>query len=339
MGIAPHRQSADYRSNFEVTDLDGRVLTEDEFPSVRVLRGETLRQFEARVSRLDNNREWIVSYNGAPVRDANGKVIMGVLTLQDVTISKQTQDALIRSEKLAATGRLAASIAHEINNPLESIVNVVYLLERHVEGETAKEYLKVINKQVETLSRIATQTMKFHRENGNPVNYNLADLSNELVEFYRPKAIKHRVNLSARLETEGAVFGFIGEIRQVISNLLINAIQATPREGRVTVHLYEGYEWSTGRPGYRISIADTGHGISRKHRARIFEPFFTTKGESGTGLGLWVSTGIINRAGGSLRVWSTERPGRSGTCFSIFLPADLPPSVQNAHSEQVRARA
>ena len=129
---------------------------------------------------------------------------------------------------------------------------------------------------------------------------------------------------TSAFETEGAIVAFRGEIVQVVTNLLLNALDATPPRGQVILHLYPAPHWLCEvhkSPGYCISIADSGSGIAPQDRARIYQPFFTTKGERGTGLGLWVSAGIINRIGGSIRVWSSCRPGRSGTCFSVFLPA------------------
>jgi two-component system CheB/CheR fusion protein len=131
--------------------------------------------------------------------------------------------------------------------------------------------------------------------------------------------------MKQRVESEGIVVGFRSEMVQVITNLLLIALDATPAEGKISIHLYAAPRWlseSHARTGYCISIADSGSGIDLRNRERIFEPFFTTKGDKGTGLGLWVSLGIVNRVGGSMRVWSTRRPRRSGTCFTVFVPAE-----------------
>jgi signal transduction histidine kinase len=242
-----------------------------------------------------------------------------------ITERKRAEEAMIRTEKLAVTGRLAATMAHEINNPLEALTNIVYLLGQSLTDASTREYVEVMEKQLQTISHITSQTLKFHREAGRPAEFELAGLIAELVEFYQPKAKQHGVIVVTRLDAKAKIIGFSGEIRQVISNLLLNAIEATPKDGRVTLHLYESCDrHDSNWRGYRVSIADTGVGIDAQHRARIFEPFFTTKGEKGTGLGLWVSMGIVHRAGGYIRVWSTRRPGRSGTCFSVFLPPEMP---------------
>jgi PAS domain S-box-containing protein len=265
-----------------------------------------------------------VACSHAPLVEGD-RVIASVLVVRDITERKQAEQALLRSEKLAATGRLAATIAHEINNPLEAMTNIVYLLGQSVTDASTREYVEMLEKQLEGVSRITQQTLKFHRNYGQPAKFELAELIRELLVFFEPKAREHGVTVVKRLETAGEVVGFNGEIRQVLSNLLLNAIEATPQDGRIAVHLYPSIDWRHhARHGYRISIADTGTGIDSRHRMRIFEPFFSTKEDKGTGLGLWVSMGIIDRAGGSMRVWSTQRPGRSGTCFSVFLPASLP---------------
>ena len=247
------------------------------------------------------------------------------LLRQQIAERKRAEEALVRSEKLAAAGRLAATIAHEINNPLEVMTNIVYLLERSVSDPAARKYVAMLDHQVSTISRIAVQTLKFHRESSRPAEFDLSALVAELLEFYAARAKTQGVTLTERGLANAGIFGFSSDTRQVISNLLLNAIEATPAGGRVTVKL----SGIVGRRppeagGYRVTIGDNGTGIDPDHRSRIFEPFFTTKGERGTGLGLWVSLGIVSRIGGSIRMRSSRRPGRSGTCFSLFLPMAAP---------------
>ncbi len=295
----------------------------EEVPLSRALRGEVVSAEEWVVVRADGEKVPILC-TAAPIRDREGAVKGGVAGWQDLTQRKLAEKALIHSEKLAATGRLAATIAHEINNPLAAITNIVYLLDQLTTDPAAREYLELINSELRSVTRIATQTLKFHREHGKPILFSLKEMLSELLEFYGPKAMKHGVSIAGRWEAEATIIGFAGETRQVMSNLLLNAIEATPAGGKVVVHCYQSKAWRGVARGYRVTIADNGVGIDPQSRAHIFEPFFTTKGEKGTGLGLWVSAGIVNRAGGSIRVRSTPRAGRSGTCFSVFLPADVP---------------
>ena len=240
----------------------------------------------------------------------------------------RAQRALLNSEKLTVTARLAATMAHEINNPLAAITNLTFLLAPLQTSPEAQAYIVTLEEQVKGLSRIATQMLKFHRDSNQPTEFGLRAVFCEVLDFYRPYAERRGISVNPRIETEGTIVGFRGEIVQVVTNLLLNALEATPVGGQVAAHLYPAPPWLCEihhRCGYCLSIADTGGGIDPQHRERIFEPFLTTKGDKGTGLGLWVCTGIINRVGGSIRVWSTRRAGRSGTCFRVFLPAEKVP--------------
>ncbi|MGZ6226461.1 MAG: two-component system sensor histidine kinase NtrB [Syntrophales bacterium] len=254
----------------------------------------------------------------------------------EISERRRMEQALIRSEKLAVTARLAATMAHEINNPLEAMTNLVFLLSSLENSPEAKAYIAALEDQIKGLSRIATQMLKFHRDINRPVEFKLSEVLRELLDFYRPQAEAKGVVFSQRIETEGVIAGFKGEIAQVFTNLVLNALAATPAGGKVTIHLYPAPPWLCevrNRCGYCISVADTGSGIDPQHRARIFEPFFTTKGDKGTGLGLWLCEGIVNRVGGSIRVWSTRLPGRSGTCFSVFLPVAAPTPLRRRYEE------
>ena len=243
----------------------------------------------------------------------------------EIADRKRMEQALVTSEKLAVTARFALTMAHEINNPLEAIANLAFLLAPLQTSPEAKGYVATIEDQLQGLSRIATQSLKFHRDANKPEVFKLSAVLREVSDFYRPQAERQGVVLRQRFETDGAISAFRSEIVQVVTNLLLNALDATPADGQVIMHLYPAPRWLCdlhASCGYCLSIADSGSGIAPQDRARIYQPFFTTKGERGTGLGLWVSAGILDRIGGSIRVWSTRRPGRSGTCFSLFLPVE-----------------
>jgi signal transduction histidine kinase len=244
---------------------------------------------------------------------------------REITERKRMERALLNSEKLAATARLASTMAHEINNPLDAIGNIIFLLAPLQTSPEAQAYISTLDQQVRGLSRIATQMLKFNRDKNRPTEFKLGELIREVLGFYRSQAERQGIVVIQRLETEGMIEGFRGEIIQVVTNLLLNALEVTPMGGKVVVHLYPAPPWLCGvhkRSGFCLSIADTGVGIDPQHYQRIFEPFFTTKGDKGTGLGLWLCTSIVNRVGGSVRVWSSRLPGRSGTCFSVFLPVE-----------------
>jgi signal transduction histidine kinase len=243
----------------------------------------------------------------------------------EIAERKRMESALLSSAKLAATARLADTMAHEINNPLAAITNLVYLLRPLQTTPGGQKYIAMLDEQIRGLSLIATQMLKFHRDSNLPTEFKLSNLLVEATDFLRPQAELQGILLSQRIETDGIILGYRGELVQVISNLLLNALSATPPGGRINVHLYPAPQWMCdirGHCGYHLSVSDTGSGIAKEHLNRIFEPFFTTKGDKGTGLGLWLCTGIISRAGGSIRVRTSRRHGRSGTCFSVFLPVE-----------------
>jgi signal transduction histidine kinase len=242
----------------------------------------------------------------------------------EIAERKRMEQALMNSAKLSATARLASTMAHEINNPLGAITNLIYLLAPLQSSHEAQAYVATLDTQVRGLTRIATQMLKFHRDSNRPTELKLSELLHETSDFYRPQAERQGVVVHRRIETDGTIVGFRSEMAQVMTNLLLNAVAATPAGGKIIFHLYPAPRWLCkvhGSCGYCISVADTGRGIDPKNYARLFEPFFTTQGDKGTGLGLWLCNGIVNRVGGSIRVWSSRRPNRSGTCFSVFLPA------------------
>ena len=242
----------------------------------------------------------------------------------EIAERERMERALVNSEKLAVTARFALTMAHEINNPLAAMTNLVFLLSSLQTSPQAQAFIAMMEDQIQGLSRIATHMLKFHRDTNKLAEFKLSAVLREVSDFYRPQADKQGIVVHQRLETDGAILGFRSEIVQVVTNLLLNALDATSAGGQVMIHLYPAPRWLCeihASCGYCLSIADTGSGIASQDRARIYQPFFTTKGERGTGLGLWVSAGIVDRIGGSIRVWSSRRPGRSGTCFSVFLPA------------------
>lgn len=245
-----------------------------------------------------------------------------VVNSRDITERKRTEDVLHATEKLATTGRLAAAIAHEINNPLEGVTNLLYLLENHPSLDAAaRRYARMAQEEVGRVARIARQTLAFYREPTVPVEVDVVELLNGLLELYGHKLQNRRIALEKRMEGAAFITASPGEVRQVLSNLVGNALDAVAEGGEIKVHVFQSRDWRhPWQSGVRVSVADSGHGIRHEHLESIFDPFFTTKGEKGTGLGLWISNGIMQKYGGSIRVHSSVRPGRSGTCFSVFFP-------------------
>ena len=236
---------------------------------------------------------------------------------------RQAADLMRESQKLVTIGRLAGSIAHEINNPLESVTNLLYLLGAD-EGlsERARDYLSLAQRELDRVAQIAKQTLNFYRDTPHPVRIQPSELIDEVLVLYSRRIAEKQIRVVREFETGRSITASPGEMRQVFSNLITNAIEATDRGGSLHLRIRDSHQWrGHARRGLRISIGDTGCGISSEVRHRLGEPFFTTKGQRGTGLGLWVTQSIIRRNGGSLQVSSSTQSEHHGTVFSIFLPA------------------
>jgi len=273
------------------------------------------------VTHPGERRYWNVSY--FPVLTADGTVRAITAASLEVTQQRKAEQALIESEKLAVVGRLASSIAHEINNPLAAVTNLLYLAGTSDDLAVAKRHIDTAQHELARASSIANQTLRFHRQTTKPLAVTAPDLLQSVVSIYQSRVVNANIRIEELHRSHEPVQCFEGEIRQVLSNLINNAIDALqPHGGRLLLRSRATTEWSTGRRGLALIVADTGAGIRPSLLTRIFEPFFTTKEETGTGLGLWVSERIVKRHHGSLRVRSSQREGRSGAVFVMFLPFD-----------------
>ncbi len=268
-----------------------------------------------------DRREFHIDDSAAPILDVRGRMIGIVLVFRDISEKYAAELALMRTEKLASAGRLAAAIAHEVNNPLEGLVNLIYLARREENVENIRQHLTEADRELQRIAHITRQSLGFYREKASADLFRPDVVIREVFEFYSFRAANSRIRLHVNIQTEQKAFGNAGELRQVISNLLANSLDAC-NEGdaicvrvRASVNLRE-----EALPGVRIVVADTGCGISPENLKSVFEPFFTTKKDTGTGLGLWVSRELIEKHGGRLSVRSSIVPRRSGTVFSVFLP-------------------
>src|SRR5215469_8080140 len=269
----------------------------------------------------DGTYRWFLS-RALPIRDAHGHIVRWFGTNTDITNQKQAEEALVKSERLAAMGRLAGIIAHEINNPLEAISNAFYLFRDHPSlDEEARYYSRLAEQELARVAHITKQTLSFYRESQQPISVSLAEVLENVLELQTRRLHLNGISLEKQFKTSGIVFGYPGELKQVFLNVIANAVQAMPNGGRLRVLLREcGDRNSGGKRGVRVSVYDTGVGIRPEHAKRIFEPFFSTKEAKGTGLGLWISKGIIQKYAGSIRFRSLRLGERSATCFSVFLP-------------------
>ena len=247
----------------------------------------------------------------------SGIIVLGI----DVTESRRTEQLLLQSEKLNAVGRLASSIAHEINNPLAAVTNLIFLAQHSDSLDDAKQHLHSAEVELRRVSAIANQTLRFHRQSTNARPVTGPELIDATVPLYQGRLLNAQVRVERRDRTSHPVTCFEGEILQVLSNLIANAIDAMSHNGgRLLIRSRKGTDWRTRRKGIVLTVADTGSGMSPHTLSRIYVPFFTTKGHKGNGIGLWISRGIIERHQGVLTVRSRQSESRSGTVFALFLP-------------------
>jgi PAS domain S-box-containing protein len=270
------------------------------------------------------NWPWTWLVTAYPVRTIPDQVRWVGAIVIDVSERKRSEEALRRTEKLAATGRLAASIAHEINNPLEAITNLLFLLREygHLEKQ-ALNYVNIAEHEVQRMSEITQQTLRFYRQSTSPARANMAELLDSVLTLYSGRLNTLGIQLERRYDSTMDLYCFAGEVRQVIANLVSNAIDASVGGGRLVVCARRSREWSgSNREGVRFTVADTGGGMEDEVRRRLFEAFFTTKGATGTGLGLWVSHEIIQKHQGRVHVRSrvANGSGPSGSVFQMFFP-------------------
>ena len=266
-----------------------------------------------------------VSLTISLVRNGSGQVVGASTIARDITEIRRAEAALRNSEKHATVGRMAATMAHEINNPLEAVSNVLYLLQNRPSlDEESRQYVSIAAQEMDRIGHIVKQTLGFYRESPSPVLVNVPELVKSVIALYARKLQDKSIQVKEYFEEVRSVPAYPAELRQVFSNLIINAIEASGRGGQLNVRIHESRDWADpNRVGVRILVSDSGTGIKPEYRSNLFEPFFTTKGEKGTGLGLWVSNGIVQKHEGKIRVRSRISPGRTGTSFSVFLPNEL----------------
>ena len=245
-----------------------------------------------------------------------------ILEIQrDITAQIQAEEALRQAEKMAAMGRVAGIIAHEINNPLEAITNAFYLLRNHPSlDEEARYYASMAERELERAAHITRQTLSFYRDSKQPIAVSVPELLDNVVELQQRPIAACRIALRKKYLSAGLVRGFPGELRQVFLNLISNGIQAMPSGGTLRLRVADATDWESQRRGIAISVADTGNGIRPEDAERLFQPFFTTKSAKGTGLGLWISKGIVQKYEGRITFRSLHSASGSCTCFRVFLP-------------------
>jgi PAS domain S-box-containing protein len=313
------------REEFEMRGyLDWRALTPVEYRAAdeRALR-ECMERgvseiYEKEALRRDGKRVPIL----VGTAFLSGSRFDGIAFVMDLSERKTAELALLKQEKLASAGRLAATIAHEINNPLEAVTNLLYLARSSPDLPAGvQQMLKTADEELQRVTHTAKQTLGFYRESTQAGDVDLVQAITDVVSVYGRKLEHRKIDVQTEFRAHPIVHAFGGELRQIFSNVINNAADAMPGGGRLRIRVSHAADGS--RPFVRVTVCDEGTGIDREQRPHIFEPFFTTKRDVGTGLGLWVTKQLVEKHGGRISVRSTTRPDRHGTVFSIVLPERL----------------
>ncbi|MGB7191767.1 MAG: ATP-binding protein [Acidobacteriaceae bacterium] len=280
-----------------------------------IRNGRSIEHFET--VRLTKSGERIdVSLTISPLRDESGEIIGASKILRDISVQKQWANSLLQAEKIAATGKMAATIAHEINNPLEAVVNLLYLAKEKATDPEQASYLRAADREIARVSHIARQTVGFYREHTSAVRVSLAELATSAFHIYKVRCDVDGIRLETQFESERTIMMRKGEMMQVISNLITNAIYAMPRGGVLRLAVLDEPEWAV------LSVEDTGEGIPAETLPHVFDAFFTTRKTIGTGIGLFIARQIVEAHGGRIRIESSTGPEKHGTKATIHLPVD-----------------
>ena len=302
-----------------VLRLIPRELHYEEPQIISKLRsGERIEHFETKRMRK-NGEVFDISLTVSPVKDSHGRVVGASKIVRDISDRKAAEAALLHKEKLAAAGRLAATLAHEVNNPLEAITNLSYLLSKHHSlDDEARGYAMVLLEEVQRAGEITRQTLSYYRDSRLTAGVNINETIKHVLRWKTKRLESKRLTLDTQFGTVPPVKGYAGELRQVFENLIENAIDAVSEGGRIRIRVRT--RCRSGEQKLVVSVCDNGAGIPRNVLSNIFDPFFTTKLQTGSGLGLWVSRGVVQKHGGTIRVRSSEASNRHGSVFTVTLP-------------------
>lgn len=297
-----------------------KIIPEDLYPEeAEILRkiraGVRIEHYQTR--RVKKDGEMVeVSITISPIRDGSGKITGSSKIARDISEQKKMERHLLQTEKLAAAGLMAANIAHEINNPLDSVTNLIYLARIGLSaGSKARQYLITAENELERVSHLARQALGYYRDPGTAVEIHLGALLEEVLRVHQSKLLAANVAVDCTFTDQRPLTASSDELRQIFSNLVTNAIEAMPGGGLLKIKTREVED-----KGIEVLVRDRGTGISAENLARVFEPFFTTKGNRGTGIGLWVAQQLLQERGGSISIESKTEGADKGTTVSVFLP-------------------
>jgi len=294
----------------------------------KVRAGLRIDHYETTRQRKNGDRVE-VSVTISPIRDESGKVIGASKIARDISDKKQVQRLVMQAEKLAATGKMAAAIAHEINNPLESLMNVIYLARtQSAKDPKVHQLLLVAEGELERVAHIARQTLGYYKDTGSPTETHLHDLLQNILTVYNSKMLSMSIAVDTEFNDLQKILVSKGEMLQVFSNIIANAIDAMPGGGVLSITTRKLA--SLRNDGIQVTVRDNGVGIDKENLIRVFEPFFTTKGNLGTGIGLWVAKQLVERRGGQIAITSSTALANSGTTVSVFIPFAMSASSAGA---------
>lgn len=241
--------------------------------------------------------------------------------IQDLTALRKSEEALRQAEKLATASRFAASMAHEINNPLAAVTNLIYLALSTDLDTPTRELLETADHELARVSRVVTQTLRFHKQLTAPVRADLAEIMESVFTLFASRVQQENIMIKREFDPGNSLLCFHNDLRHAFANLVGNALDALQQEGRIRVRIRGGCRWAESpHAGIVVTVADSGHGIPLSMRKRLFEPFVTTKEETGTGLGLWATQSIVRKHRGHISVRSTTGAYHHGTVFRLFFP-------------------
>lgn len=302
---------------FRIVNEETRLKTESPFSKVMRL-GTVVGLANHTVLLRGDDSEIAIDDSGAPIRDDDGNILGVVLVFRDVTEQKEILNTLRSNEKLAAAGKLSASIAHEIHNPLETVRNIFYLMRKRT-GQDMDALIDMGEQELTRVVQITKNMLSLYRESKKVIPIKLPEIVESVAVLLQRPLRDKSVSLSKQFLTEAQISAFPAEMRQVASNLITNAIDAVEPGGHIAVTV-EDVLTKNSHPGVALVVADNGSGISKQDIGKLFRPFFTTKGEHGTGLGLWITHGIVSKHGGYIDVVSDTSPERHGTTFRVIFP-------------------
>ncbi len=307
-------------------DWLNKYIHPDEQPRVTAAIADAIRtrsifELEHQVLRVDGSLGWTLS-RAVPLLGPDGEVVEWFGAAADTTERKKAEQALRRSEKLAATGRLAATMAHEINNPLEAVTNLIYLAQQYASESDVRECLAAAEQELARVSHLTKQTLGFYRQTEGVSKIRLGSIVASMLAVFSSRIRNRNILLETDIKDDPEILAVPGEIRQLVANLLSNSLDAIDNGGRIRIRVSSARQPQDGTQGVRLTIADNGSGIAPHLRPQIFEPFITANKDVGTGLGLWICKTVVEKHSGNISLKSSTARGHSGTVFSVFLPAN-----------------